>query len=283
VQSQTEVHSASRQRFGQLLERPEDQIDLAECALLIACEEYPDLELQHYRSRLDDLGREARARVAAGQGLAGRVQLLARFMAEELEFKGNAEHYYDPRNSYLNEVLTRRLGIPISLSAVYIEVGRRAGLDVRGIGLPGHFIVQVAEGHEQALIDPFHGGAILSMDDCQRRLDRIFDGRLRLDRSMLQPAGTRQILARMLYNLKGIHVQAQDHLRALAIVELLLLVEPQSLDELRDRALLYAALDCFGLAVRDLTLFLERSPRAPDAAELRSTLLTLRARQARVN
>lgn len=275
--------SAARRRFGMLVAQPEGAIDLAEAALLIACEEYPDLDLAACRAQLQELGEAARVRVAREAAVKDKAKALSGLLFDELGFRGNSDHYYDPRNSFLNDVLQRRLGIPISLSAVYIEVGRRAGLSVEGVGLPGHFIVRVAGQEEAALVDPFHGGTLLTPVDCQRRLDRIFEGKLKLDDGMLRPCGTRQILTRMLYNLKGIYVQAQDHLRALGVVELLLLLEPSGHEELRDRGLLYAALDCYGLAIRDLVDYLERAPRVPEAQDLRTTIETLRAQQARVN
>lgn len=277
------VEPVSRQRFRSLIGQPEEAVDLAEAALLIACEEYPDLDVAHYRAQFVELGVSARARLDPVAPTREQVLALSRFLFEELEFKGNSDHYYDPRNSFLNDVLNRRLGIPISLSALYIEVGRQAGLRVDGVGLPGHFIVRV-EGHDGvALVDPFHGGALLTVQDCQERLDRIFEGKLKLDTEMLQPCRTRQILARMLYNLKGIYVQAEDHMRALGAVELLRLLEPDAHDELRDRGLLYAALDCYGLAVQDLTEYLDRAGNVPEAADLKTTIETLRLRQARVH
>ncbi len=300
---------ASRRRFGEVVAGP--AIDLAEAAFLIACEEYPDLDLTEQRRRLEELGRQARARLDPRAPLRARAGQLAGFLGDELGFRGNAESYYDPRNSFLNDVLARRLGIPITLSALYIEVGRRAGLPLSGVGLPGHFIVRVDVGpgalprsgvsprgpsdgthsrreppddtDEDILLDPFHSGRMLSLADCQRRLDRIFDRRVSLEPDMLMPCGARQILTRMLYNLKGIYVQAQDHWRALGVVELLLLLEPGDAEELRDRGLLYAALDCYGLAVLDLEAYLSRAGKAPEASGLRETLENLRARQARVN
>ena len=271
---------ASRRRFGEVVAAP--AIDLAEAALLIACEEYPDLDLDDQRGRLEELGRQARAALDPRAPRRSQALQLARFLGEELGFRGNAENYYDPRNSFFNDVLSRRLGIPISLSVVYIEVGRRAGLPVGGVALPGHFIVRVDD-QDELLLDPFYGGRPLSLADCQRRLDRIFDRQVALEPGMLMPCDERQILTRMLYNLKGIYVQAEDHWRALGVVELLLRLDPGSLDELRDRALLYAALDCYTLAVRDLERYLAQAGQAPDSAGLRETLETLRARQARVN
>lgn len=270
----------SRRRFGEVVAAP--AIDLAEAAFLIACEEYPDLDLPAQHGRLEELGRQARAALDPHAPRRSQAIQLASFLGAELGFRGNAENYYDPRNSFFNDVLSRRLGIPISLSVVYIEVGRRAGLPVSGVGLPGHFIVRV-DGQDDLLLDPFYGGRVVSLADCQRRLDRIFDRQVSLEPGMLMPCDERQILTRMLYNLKGIYVQAQDHWRALGAVELLLRLDPGSLDELRDRGLLYAALDCYSLAVRDLESYLARAGQAPDSPGLRETLETLRARQARVN
>ncbi len=270
----------SRRRFGEVVAAP--AIDLAEAAFLIACEEYPDLDLPAQHGRLEELGRQARAALDPHAPRRSQAIQLASFLGAELGFRGNAENYYDPRNSFFNDVLSRRLGIPISLSVVYIEVGRRAGLPVSGVGLPGHFIVRV-DGQDDLLLDPFYGGRVVSLADCQRRLDRIFDRQVSLEPGMLMPCDERQILTRMLYNLKGIYVQAQDHWRALGAVELLLRLDPGSLDELRDRGLLYAALDCYSLAVRDLESYLARAGQAPDSPGLRETLENLRARQARVN
>jgi regulator of sirC expression with transglutaminase-like and TPR domain len=164
-----------------------------------------------------------------------------------------------------------------------MEVARRAGLRVEGVGLPGHFIVRVRAGSHAVLIDPFHAGALLSENDCQQRLDRIFGGRLKMEQSMLAPCGRKDILERTLRNLKTIYFKQGDHPRALSAVELLLTVNPGSAEDVRDRGVLYAALDCYGLAVRDLEAFLTLVPRAPEAAEVRDQLVDLRRRAARLN
>jgi regulator of sirC expression with transglutaminase-like and TPR domain len=271
-----------RRRFGDLLARPDEAIDLAEAALLVACEEYPELDVEAYRARLDELGREARRR-AAGLTPAESVRVVKRLLFVELGFSGNEQHYYDPRNSFLNDVLDRRTGIPITLATVFLEVSRRAGLETHGVGLPGHFIVRVELPDGPWLLDPFHGGMRLSLDDCQRRVDRIFEGKLRMEPDMLAPCGPRAMLTRMLQNLKAIYVRAQDFVRALGVVELLLRVTPASADELRDRGLIYAALDCYGLAVRDLGDYVARVPRSEETDDLREKIATLRAKAARVN
>jgi regulator of sirC expression with transglutaminase-like and TPR domain len=277
------TESTSRRQFRDIIARPDAAVDLAEASLLIACEEYPGLDVPAYLTRLDGMGSVLRARLADEPRPERAVMALNRYLFQEEGFRGNAEEYYDPRNSYLNEVLDRRTGIPISLSTVYMEVARRAGLRVEGVGLPGHFIVRVRAGSHAVLIDPFHAGALLSENDCQQRLDRIFGGRLKMEQSMLAPCGRKDILERTLRNLKTIYFKQGDHPRALSAVELLLTVNPGSAEDVRDRGVLYAALDCYGLAVRDLEAFLTLVPRAPEAAEVRDQLVDLRRRAARLN
>jgi regulator of sirC expression with transglutaminase-like and TPR domain len=182
------------------------------------------------------------------------------------------------------------MGIPVTLSAVYIEVGRRCGLDVEGVSLPGHFIVRVSPageaeppGPEHQLVDPFNAGALLSHEECQARLDRIFSGRMQLDPAMLAPCDGRALLSRMLRNLKVIYVKAQDYPRALNVLDLLVELEPESAEEWRERGLVYAAMDCYGLAAGDLEKSLELAPQGADADRLRGRLAELRRRQALVN
>jgi regulator of sirC expression with transglutaminase-like and TPR domain len=273
---------SSREQFGALLARPDEEIDLAAAALLIAREEYPDLDVARYVKRLDSLAGELAGRVARS-GLQQVAAGLAQFLATEHGFRGNTSDYYDPRNSFLNEVLDRRTGIPISLSAVYIEVARRAGLRAGGVGLPGHFLVRLADAEASLLVDPFHGGSIVSPGDCQERLDRIYEGRVKLEPGMLEPLGRRAMLERMLRNLKAIYVKKEEHERALGIVELVLLADPQAVHELRDRGLIYEALECYGYAARDLRAYLERQPAVADMREIRNKIEALEQQASRLH
>jgi regulator of sirC expression with transglutaminase-like and TPR domain len=273
----------SRRQFADLLAREDEGVDLAEAALLIACEEYPDLDVRGYLGQLDGMALELRQKLAEEPRPERAVMALNRYLFQEQGFRGNTESYYDPRNSYLNEVLDRRVGIPITLSTVYIEVARRAGVSVEGVGLPGHFIVRVNVPGRGVLIDPFHCGALLSEKDCQERLDRIFSGRVKVGPKMLVGCGFRDMIERMLRNLKAIYVKDQDYPRALKVVELLLRVNPESAEDRRDRGVLYAALDCYGLAVRDLEDYLARVPRTTEAEELLTRIAVLRHKAARVN
>jgi regulator of sirC expression with transglutaminase-like and TPR domain len=265
-----------------MLARPEQELDLARACLLIARQEYPDVQADLYLDRLQTLG-EGATRLVRNRVADDAAHALALYLAEEEGFTGNREDYYDPRNSFLNQVLDRRTGVPITLSAVYMEVGRRAGLHMEGVGLPGHFVVRVLGTGEGSLLDPFFGGTLLTAEDCQHRLDRIYGGKVQLTDDMLRPCGPRGMLARMLRNLKSIYVQAGDHERALRTVDLLVTVDRDSTTEVRDRGLLYAAMDCYGLAAQDLLDYVDRSPQAADAAELRQRAQDLRARASRLN
>ena len=276
------AESSIGRRFREMAAGPEADVDLAEASLLIAGEEYPDLDPAVYLARLDELGSALRRETGDARA-EDAVPALNRLLFEQEGFHGNTEDYYDPRNSFLNDVLDRRTGIPISLCTVYMEVARRAGLCVEGVGLPGHFVVRLASPSASLLVDPFHGGAVITLEDCQRRLDRIYSGRLRLDSAMLAPCGRKSMLARMLRNLKGIYVKAGDFTRALRAVETLRILDPDSVDELRDRGALYAALDCYAAAASDLEGYLVLRPRCPEAPQLAARAAELRARAARVN
>jgi len=273
----------TRRQFCDILAREDESVDLAEAALLVACEEYPALDVPAYLTRLNRMAGELRDRLAEEPRPERSVMALNRYLFQEQGFRGNTEAYYDPRNSYLNDVLDRRTGIPITLSTVYIEVARRAGLHVEGVGLPGHFIVRVNVPGRGVLIDPFHCGALLSEQECQDRLDRIFGGRVKMESRMLTSCGPRAMIERMLRNLQAIHVKDQDYTRALRAVELLLLMDPESAEDVRDRGVIYAALDCYGLAARDLEAYVALAPRAADAEELRMRIAVLREKASRLN
>jgi regulator of sirC expression with transglutaminase-like and TPR domain len=273
----------SRRRLDALLARPDREVDLAQAALLVAAEEYPGLDVRAYLVRLDEMGCALRQRLEDEPRPERAVMALNRYLFQEQGFRGNTERYYDPRNSYLNEVLDRRTGIPITLSTVYIEVARRGGLDVEGVGLPGHFIVRIRNPGRPLLVDPFHGGTMLTARDCQERLDRIFGGRVKMEPKMLQPCPRRDMLERMLRNLKAVYIRDQDVPRALRVVDLLVQIQPGNAEDLRDRGILYAALDCYAYAARDIEAYLTLVPKAADAKELVPRLEHLREKAARLN
>jgi regulator of sirC expression with transglutaminase-like and TPR domain len=269
--------------FARLVSRPDPAIDLAEAALLIAKEEYPELEVARYLARLDDLAEALRDGVGGDGDPQRLIARLGEYLFREQGFRGNTADYYDPRNSFLNQVLDRRLGIPITLSTVYMEVGRRLGVRLHGVGMPGHFLVKYIGPDEEIVIDPFHGGTVLSPADCQRLLDRLSGGKLRFEPRFLSALTTRQILARMLTNLKQIYVNRQAYAKALGVVERLLILDPQAAAEIRDRGLLSCQLNRYAEAMADLEQYLKLAPAAEDAGVIREHLRSLRQRVASMN
>ncbi len=272
-----------RVRLEDILTKPDREVNLAEAALLIAAEEYPDLDVRAYLARLEEMGAALRQRLDEESRPERAVMALNHYFFQEQGFRGNVEQYYDARNSYLNHVLDRRVGIPITLSTVFIETARRAGLEVEGVGLPGHFLVRVLTPGRPFLVDPFHGGALLTEKDCQERLDRIFNGKLKLEPKMLRPCRRKDMLERILRNLKAIYLRDQEKERALRVVDLLVRMQPRSAEDVRDRGILYAALDCYELAARDLESYLALIPTAKDAEDLGARIALLRHKAARLN
>ena len=262
----------ARQQFLRVARLPDERIDLAEAALWVAAEEYAGLDVAAYRARLDALAETARAAIADAGSAQDRVLALARFVHDEQGFRGNRTDYYDARNSYLNEVLDRRTGIPITLAVVYVALGARLGLPLRGVGFPGHFLVR-CDAPSPLVLDPFEG-KLLERADWEARWraavpDAPFDARA------LEPSPARAILSRLIGNLKQIHLAAQDWPRALASVERLLALSPDAPAELRDRGLLYARLECFAAAAADLRRFLALAPEDASADAVRSQLIEL--------
>jgi regulator of sirC expression with transglutaminase-like and TPR domain len=279
------------QPFAQLISREDDRIDLSRACLLIAQDAYPDLDVERYIGEIERMATRLRARLAPSAAGEDRVVALNQLLYEELGYWGNTEDYYDPRNSYLNEVIDRRTGMPITMSILYMELGRRIGLPVEGVSFPGHFLVRVRLRGGMLVLDPFSGGAPQSEDELRSRVKRVIpDGvaddlpasELPLDQ-FLEPATNRQILARVLRNLKGIYRKANKPERMLDVLNRMLLVTPDASAELRDRGYVYQRLECYRAAFKDLTDYAEREPDAPDLDEVRSKLMELSALCARLN
>src|SRR4051812_8622067 len=248
---------------------------LAPAALAIARVEYPSLDPAPYLQRLERMGEAAEGRLQrnAHAGPAAQIATLNAYLFEELGFSGNATRYDDPRNSFLNEVLDRRLGIPISLAAVYLEIGRHAGIRLEGINLPGHFLVRAPEEAvgargDDVIIDPFHAGALLSEVDCRHLLREQLGEDVAFDHSLFATATRQQIVVRMLVNLKRLYVRMRSFPQARAIADLLLTVDPSALSELRDRGLLAYHMEDFAAALKDLEAYLRLMPRGEEQDEI---------------
>jgi len=276
--------------FRALMAQADARIELARASLMIARDAYPELDMAYYLGQIERFGLRLREQAADG-AVEDKVIALNAFMFGELGFEGNVDAYYDPRNSYLNEVLDRRTGIPISLSIVYMELGRRIGLPLEGVSFPGHFLVRLRLRGGMLVLDPFSGGAPQSEDDLRERLGRVVpkgaSGGIPIDalplEQFLEPASHRQILARVLRNLKSIYRDADEPSPLLKVLNRILVVTPDASAELRDRGLLYQRLECWQPALADLSAYLEREPDAPDSEEMRLQLLALRAHCARMN
>lgn len=268
----------ARKAFAELAALDESLFPLDRAALTLCLEEHPNLDIDSYLRQLDTLA--ARTEVVIGQDrstsniLNGLREVL--FVQEGL--RGNTEDYYDPRNSYLNEVLDRKLGIPISLSLIYIEVARRIGFPAFGVGFPGHFIVKHQQPDErELLIDPFSGGRILTESQCQELLDRVYGGALSVQPSFLQMMGSKSIITRMLFNLKGIYYQKEEYPKALSVVERILVLNPGTPSEIRDRGLLYMQTSLFAKALADLEYYLANATAPQDATNIEGHIRTLRS------
>lgn len=228
----------TRQLFTEAMTGPENRLDLGRAALLIASEEYPGLDILRYVARLEAMAAAVRPRIGATDDPREKVEALSMYLFEERGFRGNTREYYDPRNSFFNEVIDRKLGIPITLSVVYIEVGRRVDMPLRGVGMPGHFIVKHAGAEGDIFIDPFNQGRILSRQACEEMVQELYTEPVPFQEAFLAAATKKQIVARILMNLKAIYLHTSDHRKALSAVERLLLIEPDAEQELKDRSAL---------------------------------------------
>ena len=253
---------------------------LLEAAVAVAHAEYPQLDAQGVLQQLDTLAERLRRRLPADAGALQRLRLLNRYFFQELGFAGNVNNYYDPRNSYLPEVLKTRRGIPITLALLYVELATQVGLTASGVSFPGHFLVKVRMPRGEVVIDPFNGQS-LSREDLDERLQPYrrqhglegeFEAPLGL---FLQSAPPRDVLARLLRNLKEIHRSAEDWMRLIAVLDRLVILLPQAWEERRDRGLAHAELGQQAAATADLAVYLAHRPDAEDAAALRRRMAEL--------
>jgi regulator of sirC expression with transglutaminase-like and TPR domain len=266
----------ARRRFAALVNRDQEGFRLAEAALLIAQEEYANLDVSAYLAQLDRIADTIKAQLALELDPRHIVNGINTYLFDELRFRGNREHYDDPRNSFLNDVIELRLGIPITLSVVYIEIGRLVGLPIAGVGLPSHFIVKYTAQPKPFWIDPFNRGNIMTREDCQQLLQQLYGEKLPWNDTYLDPVSDRDILQRMLNNLKIIYARQGEHRRALSVIERILVLRPDLPYEVRDRGLVHYQLGHLQAALYDLQRYLELFQEAPDAAMITRHIDALR-------
>ena len=257
-----------RSQFATLVQGPEESLDLVEGAMLIARMAFPELIASVYTERLDRWAEKLRHALGNSPSTGDILNGLNRMLFEEEGFQGNHQNYYDPQNSFLNCVMDRKLGIPITLSLVYSEVGRRAGFPVHGIALPGHFITGVLHASGTLYVDAFNGGEILTEKECQDMISARYGHRAVAGARWQTPAGTKTILKRMLMNLKGIYRHLNKDLQFFEMLQWILAVDPHAPGELKDRGLLYEAMGNSALAVRDLERYLYLVPDAEDKEKI---------------
>ena len=268
------------------LVRQDDSIPLFEAALAIAQDADPRLDLEASQVEVDTLAARLMRRLPSDASLLQKLRMLNHYFYEELGFAGNINDYYTPDNSYLDRVISTRRGIPISLAVVYMELAQQIGLDVKGISFPGHFLMKLSVQAGDIILDPFNG-ASLSRDDLEDRLEPFLEQETEIGEAalaiFLQAAEPRDILVRMLRNLKALFQQHQQWDRLLGIQQRLVILLPEQAIELRDRGLTYERLECPLAALQDFEAYLAARPGAADARELRSKLPGLRAAIQRLN
>jgi len=279
----------ARAKFTEMVARNESDLELDRAALLIAAEEYPHLDVEKYLDQVGAFAELARARDDLYASPLSRIMRLGSLLFDELGFRGNVENYFDARNSFLNDVIDRRTGIPITLSVLYLEIARRIGLKLFGVGMPGHFIVKFVDDEHEILIDPFNGGRLLSEEKCREMIEEMYGGEMKFHPAFLYAVTKKQILTRMLQNLKGIYARAGERHKALEAIERALIIHsgggegPDAANEIRDRGLVYSGMGRYAMAMADLEEYLRQAPQAPDAKEIKERIGQLRQKQARLN
>ena len=251
------------------------EIDLARGALLIALQAYPDLDIEHYLRQLDALSEDFRTRYAAADSLSASLANLSQYVFDDLGFRGNSAHYDDPRNSYLNEVLDRRLGIPITLAVVYLELGKRLSFPLAGVNFPHHFLVRSTQGDEPLFVDPFANGAFVDGKSLGERLPVIEGRRLELAPEFIEPTSSLHILARMLRNLKRLHFQAREFSTAIRWAEKIAYLQPDEAENYRDLGFLYHHTREYLKAIEAFSEYLRQAGDAPDVPTIEHNIRVL--------
>jgi regulator of sirC expression with transglutaminase-like and TPR domain len=259
----------------------DDSLPLTETAISLAQDTYPDLDLEGVLAELDELALRIKRRLPEGADLTEKIGALNRFFFRELGFAGNLNDYYDPDNSHLNVVLKRRRGNPISLAVLYLELGEQIGVPVKGVSFPGHFLLRVTLPEGDVMLDPTTGQSLSEaqmVDMLEPYISHTEQSVGNALRMLLQPATPREIVARMLRNLKAVYLQSERWQRLLAVQQRLVVLLPGNIEEVRDRGFAYARLDYLRPALQDLERYLEDCPDAEDATAVESQLNELRQR-----
>lgn len=263
--------SPAGQRFYQEVQKADGRINLAAAALYIAQEEYWDMEPRRYLEALDDMAAAVRSRLPARRYPLKVIQTINDYLFRDLQFTGNTRDYYHPDNSYLNCVIDRHIGIPISLSLVYLEIAHRLRFPMVGVGMPGHFLVRPVIEEMEVFVDPFHQGEVLFLDDCKQRFQLLFP-QAKWQPEFLSGVMPKPFLARMLMNLKAIYIQQEADAEAVSVLDKLLILTPEAAGQMRDRGLLHHRMENYELARHDLKGYLRSHPSPPDGKTIQKIL-----------
>jgi regulator of sirC expression with transglutaminase-like and TPR domain len=269
--------------FRQAVDRPEEKIELSRAALTIALTDYPDLDIPDYLARIDLLANEVTGRLGPEADIYRSIAALNYVLFRQYGFHGNRDDYFNPKNSFLNEVIERKTGIPITLSVLYMEVAQRVGLRLDGVGFPGHFLVKCVGDGEEIVIDPFNSGEIRSREDIDKMLFDLYGGKVVFHSDFLASSTKKDILKRMLANLKAIYTNGNDLVRSLSALDRLVILDPTSALDIRDRGTVYLRLECYAQAREDFETYLRLRPDAEDAMLVREQLVGLAKEATRIH
>ena len=274
------------QQLSKLMGTPDSSFNIAECALIVAQHEYPSLDVPGYLRQLDQIAERLRLRLPADAGKPHVISMLNHYLFHELGYAGNRDNFYDPRNSFLNDVIDRRIGIPITLSILYMEISRRVGVNLQGVSFPGHFLAKYVTDQGVIVLDPFNQGISLSEADLRERLRQSGGGVDSLDMplsALLRAATPHEILLRLARNLKAIYSNAGELEKAIATANLILCLNPQDASELRDRATMYHQLFCYRAALADFERLVQIDVDAAEDDRIRATIAELKQKNRLLN
>ena len=280
-ESSSSAAGGFREEFARMITRPEEDLDLGRAALLVAGEEYPELDVAGHLRRLDGFAEAVRQRAPEGLQPEELAETLGQYLFGEQGFRGNSDDYYNPDNSYFNRVLDTHTGIPITLSLLFLEVARRVGLRCRGVGMPGHFLVGL-EGSEW-YFDPFNGGTALTAEDCRQLAEGLFGPRMTWRDEYLTPCTKYEFLFRLLNNLKMVYERTGVSDKAAGVIQRMIMVNPEATSLHKDLAEMQHQLQQYRAAIASLEAYLRGTPEAPDATQVKSWIESIRMTLNRLN
>ena len=277
MQARVLTHPAfARRRFVEMAQLPDAALDLVEASLVIDVEDHPTIAIDHYLDQVNDWSAAVRQRLGGSHDVERIVEAINTLLFDEEGFHGENEDYYDPRSALLSETLDRHAGLPMTLSILYIEISRRAGVEVSGVALPGRFLVKFSGAFGHIVVDPFDGGRVLTNVELQQLLDEVFGGGVRLREHHLRSFTAKEILARELAHLKSAYLARRDLQHAAASIDRLLILDANDAYELRDRAAVAMQLHAYGTAIECFERYLALMPHADDGGRVREQIAWLR-------